>query len=62
LITAKRLGLGDAQTIINELIAQTPLAIALVRAQLPSDFPETVAETVFTGLQTSASQLQRELK
>ena len=62
LITAKRLGLGDAQTIINELIAQTPLAIAEVRAQLPSDFPETVAETVFTGLQTSASQLQRELR
>jgi len=61
LLTAKRLGLGDAQTILNELIAQTPTVIAAVQAQLPADFPQTVAEPVFTGLQTSASQLQREL-
>jgi hypothetical protein len=33
--------------------------IAEVQAQLPADFPHTVAEPVFTGLQTSASQLQR---
>jgi serine/threonine-protein kinase HipA len=61
LLTAKRLGLGDAQTILNELIAQTPTVIAAVQAQLPADFPQTVAEPVFTGLQTSATQLQREL-
>jgi serine/threonine-protein kinase HipA len=61
LLTAKRLGLGDAQTILNELIAQTPTVIAAVRAQLPADFPQSVAEPVFTGLQASASQLQREL-
>jgi len=57
----KRLGLGDAQPILNALIAQTPTVIAAVQAQLPADFPQTVAEPVFTGLQTSASQLQREL-
>jgi serine/threonine-protein kinase HipA len=61
LLTAKRLGLGDAETILNELIAQTPTVIAAVQAQLPADFPQNVAEPVFTGLQTSASQLQREL-
>lgn len=61
LLTAKRLGLGDAQTILNELIAQTPTVIAAVQDQLPADFPQTVAEPVFAGLQTSASQLQREL-
>lgn len=58
LLTAKRLGLGNAQPILGELIAQTPVVIAAVRAQLPADFPPTVAEPVFTGLQTSASQLQ----
>jgi serine/threonine-protein kinase HipA len=61
LLTAKRLGLGDAQAILDELIAQTPTVIAAVQAQLPADFPQTVAEPVFTGLQTSASQLERQL-
>ena len=61
LLTAKRLGLGDAQPILNALIDQTPTVIAAVQAQLPADFPQTVAEPVFTGLQTSASQLQRQL-
>ncbi len=61
LLTAKRLGLGDAQPLLNALIAQTPTVIAAVQAQLPTDFPQTVAEPVFTGLQTSASQLERQL-
>jgi len=61
LLTAKRLGLGDAEPILGELIAQTPAVICSVQAQLPADFPQTVAEPVFTGLQTSASQLQRQL-
>ena len=61
LLTAKRLGLGDAQPILNELIALTPVAIRSVQSQLPAEFPQTVAEPVFTGLQTSASQLQRQL-
>ena len=61
LLTAKRLGLGDAQPILGELIAQTPVVIRSVQAQLPAGFPQTVAEPVFTGLQTSASQLQRQL-
>jgi serine/threonine-protein kinase HipA len=61
LLTAKRLGLGDAQPLLDALIAQTPTVIAAVQAQLPADFPQTVAEPVFTGLQTSASQLERQL-
>jgi hypothetical protein len=61
LLTAKRLGLCDAEAILNELIAQAPTVIAAVQAQLPDVFPQTVAEPVLTGLQTSASQLQREL-
>jgi serine/threonine-protein kinase HipA len=61
LLTAKRLGLGDSQPLLNELIAWTPAVIAAVQAQLPADFPQTIAEPVFTGLHTSANQLQRDL-
>jgi serine/threonine-protein kinase HipA len=61
LLTAKRLGLGDADTILGELIAQTPAVIRSVQSQLPAGFPQTVAEPVFTGLRASASQLQRQL-
>jgi serine/threonine-protein kinase HipA len=61
LLTAKRLGLGNAQPILDALIAQTPTVIAAVQSQLPADFPQTIAVSVFTGLQTSAKQLQRQL-
>jgi hypothetical protein len=61
LLTAKRLGLGDAQTILNKLIVHTPTVIAAVQAQLPAGFPPAVSEAVFTGLQNSANQLEREL-
>jgi len=61
LLTAKRLGLGEAQTILCALIAQTPAVISSVQSQLPAGFPQTVAEPVLTGLQSSASQLQLQL-
>ena len=61
LITAKRLGLGDAQPILDDLITQTPGVVAAVRAQLPSGFPDGVADPVLSGLEASASQLQRQL-
>lgn len=61
LLTARRLGLGDAQPILNDLIAQTPAVRAAVRAQLPTGFPEGVAAPVLTGLAASASQLQHQL-
>jgi serine/threonine-protein kinase HipA len=43
------------------LITRTPAAVASVQAQLPDDFPESVAEPVLAGLEASASQLQRQL-
>lgn len=61
LLTAKRLGLGEAQTILCALIAQTPAVISSVQSQLPAGFPQTVAEPVLAGLQSSASQLQLQL-
>jgi serine/threonine-protein kinase HipA len=61
-ITAQRLGLADhAQAILTELIAQTPGVVTTVRAQLPSGFPESVADPVLKGLEASASQLAGKL-
>lgn len=61
LLTAKRLGLGDANVILDDLIAQTPAVISSAQSQLPAGFPQTVAEPLLAGLQSSASQLQRQL-
>jgi serine/threonine-protein kinase HipA len=61
LLTAKRLGLGDAQPILVELIAQTPVVIRSVQSQLTAGFPQTVAEPVLTGLESAAAQLQLQL-
>jgi serine/threonine-protein kinase HipA len=61
LLTAKRLGISEAQAILEALITQTPVVIGYVRSQLPAGFPDTVAEPVLTGLQASASQLDRQL-
>jgi len=61
LLTAKRLGLGEAKAILDDLIAQTPAVLVSVQALLPSGFPQTVAEPVLTGLESAAAQLQRQL-
>ena len=61
LLTAKRIGLGDAQPILNELIAQTPVVIRSVQSQLTAGFPQTVADPVMTGLESAAAQLQLQL-
>ena len=57
LLTAKRLGLGDAQALLDELIAQTPAVASVVRSQLPPTFPAGVADPVLSGLEASATQL-----
>jgi serine/threonine-protein kinase HipA len=61
LLTAKRLGIADAQAILEALIAKTPAVIGSVRSQLPAGFPHAIAEPVLTGLQASASKLERQL-
>jgi serine/threonine-protein kinase HipA len=61
LLTARRLGLGDAQPMLRELIARTPAVLAAVRAQVPAGFPTGVADPVLAGLEASARQLQRQL-
>ena len=61
LLTAKRLGLGDAQALLDELIAQTPAVASVVRSQLPQAFPAGVADPVLSGLAASAAEMRRQL-
>ena len=56
---AASLGVGkNAEDIIEELLVATPKAIDKVRAQLPNDFPEQVAERIFEGLNRSKGSLR----
>lgn len=55
--TAQSCRLPDAQTLIDELLAATPLAIAKVADNLPADFPEDLAGAVFDGLRQAADTL-----
>ena len=61
LLTAKRLGLGDAQANLCDLITQAPSVVSVVRSQLPPGFPEGVADPVLAGLAASAAEMQRQL-
>ena len=60
-ITAKRLGLGDAQASLCDLIVKTPAVASGVRSQLPPGFPECVADPVLSGLAASAAEMRRQL-
>jgi serine/threonine-protein kinase HipA len=56
--TAGRNGLGDlVETIIPDLIERTPRVVQTVRAELPADFPEHIAESIVTGMEHAASRL-----
>ena len=57
--TARLCGIAQdvVQTMIDELIANTPAAIAQVTAALPPTFPAQVADAVFAGMRTAATRL-----
>ncbi|MEP6720402.1 MAG: type II toxin-antitoxin system HipA family toxin [Variovorax sp.] len=56
---AKLAGLGDAQALCDELIAQLPGVLQSVQAQLPAGFPERLAGTIFDGIKTTARHLEQ---
>ena len=49
----------DDEAIIDELVARTPQAIAEVATQLPTNFPEDLALSLFDGLNQAANALGR---
>ena len=59
--TAKRHGIANMNSIIEDLVAKTPAVIEQVRNLLPADFPSQIAETILDGLCSRAGQLKAEL-
>jgi serine/threonine-protein kinase HipA len=57
--TAQRCHLPDASSLIDELVARTPQAIAAAADGLPADFPEDLAGAIFAGLRQAANALCR---
>lgn len=47
----------QVQFILDDLIARTPGVVAAVRAKLPADFPEQVADSILGGLHDAANSL-----
>jgi serine/threonine-protein kinase HipA len=59
--TAKRHGITNMNSIVEDLVAKTPAVIDRVRSLLPTDFPSQIAETILVGLRSRAEQLKAEL-
>lgn len=60
--TASRMGLGaEAEALVADLVERTTGVIAAVQAELPSDFPEPLADAILAGLQGSAERLEKQL-
>lgn len=58
---AFKLGIGkNAEDILQEILEATPGVIEKVGAQLPKDFPELVASSIFNGIQESAEKLRQQ--
>ena len=57
---AKKPGLaGEAGAIIEEILDTTPKVISSIEAILPPEFPQRVADSIFTGLKESAEKIQK---
>ncbi len=59
--TAKRCGVPKMENTIREVIDQTPVVLADVRKNIPSQFPGEVADAVLRGVQAAAKQLAEEV-
>ncbi len=59
--TAKRHGITNMNSIIEDLVAKTPAVIERMRNRLPADFPSQIAQTILDGLRSRAKQLKAEL-
>lgn len=54
---AKLAGLGDANTIIGDLIAKTPTVLASLAKETHAKFPAYVRDRIFEGVERSAESL-----
>lgn len=57
-VVAKECGIGEnAEEMIQEILAETPIVIEKVQVQLPETFPPEVSQTILAGLGKSAETL-----
>jgi len=57
---AGKLGLGgEIDSIVEEILAETPKVISEVNAMVPTAFPQLVSDTIFSGLEASLEKLQQ---
>lgn len=55
--TAAKIGLGDAEAIIKDVVARTPYVADQLSGELPKDFPEQISKPILDGLQRSIASL-----
>jgi len=60
--TAKRCGFGEMKTIIEDVIAITPVMIQQVGKIVPVGFPAEIADSILDGISARAEQLKMELE
>jgi serine/threonine-protein kinase HipA len=59
--SAKRCGISEMKSIIDEVIAQTPKVVEQATARLPQRFPDFIAETILTGTRNAARLLAEQM-
>jgi serine/threonine-protein kinase HipA len=56
--TAAKMGVGDAEGSIQDIVTRTPHVLHQLGDELPKSFPKSISEPILSGLKTSAESLQ----
>jgi serine/threonine-protein kinase HipA len=59
--TARRCGISEMKSIMDEVIAQTPRVVDQATARLPRKFPDQIAATILSGTAAAARLLGEQL-
>ena len=59
--TARRCGISEMNSILDEVIAQTPKVVDQTTARLPRKFPDQIATTILTGTTAAARLLAEQM-
>jgi serine/threonine-protein kinase HipA len=59
--TARRCGLSEMKSIMDEVIVQTPKVVEQTTARLPRKFQDQIAATILTGITATAELLGEQM-
>jgi len=54
-------GLGDATSVLREIVTQTPRVLETLAREIPTNFPSMVRDKIFDGLQRTVKELAADL-